>query len=207
MHRKTRNPSLSGAWNLGFPMLMLKGCWAKFLSFVLSLPRAALLYTDAVDHGMVVFALPPGRVSHSRLSCRQGLCSPTELWVLGLGAWLSEQALSVPPLLICQHAMGKRVCPYLLRHLRATMGFQISCLLPVLSLSSLHCVILEDPACFPLIHCRYNLDPLGSHTDEMLWHVLERTFMRDTVGLWGCPARVPDSCPRGQHLARFICRG
>lgn len=30
---------------------------------------------------------------------------------------------------------------------------------------------------------RFNLDPFESHTDEMLWQVLERTFMRDTVGL------------------------
>ncbi|KAM5298031.1 ATP-binding cassette sub-family C member 12-like isoform 2-T2 [Glossophaga mutica] len=29
--------------------------------------------------------------------------------------------------------------------------------------------------------CRYNLDPFERHTDEMLWQVLERTFMRDTI--------------------------
>lgn len=44
----------------------------------------------------------------------------------------------------------------------------------------------RSPAPSPLLHCRYNLDPFGSHTDETLWQVLERTFMRDTVGLWGC---------------------
>ncbi|GAB1293435.1 ATP-binding cassette sub-family C member 12 [Apodemus speciosus] len=38
-------------------------------------------------------------------------------------------------------------------------------------------MIPQDPVLFVV----YNLDPLGSHTDEMLWHVLERTFMRDTI--------------------------
>ncbi|KAK7806243.1 hypothetical protein U0070_023858 [Myodes glareolus] len=38
----------------------------------------------------------------------------------------------------------------------------------------------QDPVLF-VGTVRYNLDPLGSHTDEMLWHVLERTFMRDTI--------------------------
>ncbi|CAD7678621.1 unnamed protein product [Nyctereutes procyonoides] len=28
---------------------------------------------------------------------------------------------------------------------------------------------------------QYNLDPFESHSDEMLWQVLERTFMRDTI--------------------------
>jgi hypothetical protein len=79
-------------------------------------------------------------------------------------------------------------------------------------LLALHCIILEDPACFPLIRCRYNLDPLGSHTDEMLWHVLERTFMRDTVRLGAVQnesipnTTAPDACLRGQHLPGFICR-
>ncbi|XP_008820849.1 multidrug resistance-associated protein 9 [Nannospalax galili] len=41
-------------------------------------------------------------------------------------------------------------------------------------------VIPQDPVLF-VGTVRYNLDPLGSHTDEMLWHVLERTFMRDTI--------------------------
>lgn len=42
----------------------------------------------------------------------------------------------------------------------------------------------------PFRHCRYNLDPFGSHTDETLWQALERTCMRDTVGLGACPGRV-----------------
>lgn len=46
---------------------------------------------------------------------------------------------------------------------------------------------LRNSASSPFLHCRYNLDPFESHSDEMLWQVLERTFMRDTVGLWGCP--------------------
>ncbi|XP_032743536.1 multidrug resistance-associated protein 9 isoform X3 [Rattus rattus] len=41
-------------------------------------------------------------------------------------------------------------------------------------------MIPQDPVLF-VGTVRYNLDPLGSHTDEMLWHVLERTFMRDTI--------------------------
>ena len=48
-------------------------------------------------------------------------------------------------------------------------------------------LVLRNSASSPFLHCRYNLDPFGSHSDEMLWQVLERTFMRDTVGLWGCP--------------------
>ena len=47
-------------------------------------------------------------------------------------------------------------------------------------------LILGDSAPSPFLHCRYNLDPFESHSDEVLWQVLERTFMRDTVGLWGC---------------------
>nr|XP_021512572.1 multidrug resistance-associated protein 9 isoform X2 [Meriones unguiculatus] len=41
-------------------------------------------------------------------------------------------------------------------------------------------MIPQDPVLF-VGTVRFNLDPLGSHTDEMLWHVLERTFMRDTI--------------------------
>nr|XP_057156085.1 ATP-binding cassette sub-family C member 12 isoform X13 [Pan paniscus] len=41
-------------------------------------------------------------------------------------------------------------------------------------------VIPQDPVLF-VGTVRYNLDPFGSHTDEMLWQVLERTFMRDTI--------------------------
>ncbi|XP_036044189.1 multidrug resistance-associated protein 9 isoform X1 [Onychomys torridus] len=41
-------------------------------------------------------------------------------------------------------------------------------------------VIPQDPVLF-VGTVRFNLDPLESHTDEMLWHVLERTFMRDTI--------------------------
>ncbi|XP_038168309.1 ATP-binding cassette sub-family C member 12 isoform X2 [Arvicola amphibius] len=41
-------------------------------------------------------------------------------------------------------------------------------------------MIPQDPVLF-VGTVRYNLDPLGSHSDEMLWHVLERTFMRDTI--------------------------
>nr|KAF6285136.1 ATP binding cassette subfamily C member 12 [Myotis myotis] len=38
----------------------------------------------------------------------------------------------------------------------------------------------------PRAVCRFNLDPFERHTDEMLWQVLERTFMRDTI------MRLPD---------------
>ncbi|XP_063105389.1 ATP-binding cassette sub-family C member 12 isoform X5 [Cavia porcellus] len=41
-------------------------------------------------------------------------------------------------------------------------------------------VIPQDPVLF-VGTVRYNLDPFGSHTDETLWQVLERTFMRDTI--------------------------
>ncbi|KAL1783970.1 multidrug resistance-associated protein 9 isoform X1 [Sigmodon hispidus] len=41
-------------------------------------------------------------------------------------------------------------------------------------------MIPQDPVLF-VGTVRFNLDPLGSHTDEILWHVLERTFMRDTI--------------------------
>ncbi|XP_049976742.1 ATP-binding cassette sub-family C member 12 isoform X3 [Alexandromys fortis] len=41
-------------------------------------------------------------------------------------------------------------------------------------------MIPQDPVLF-VGTVRFNLDPLGSHTDERLWHVLERTFMRDTI--------------------------
>ncbi|KAL4835950.1 hypothetical protein H8958_008726 [Nasalis larvatus] len=41
-------------------------------------------------------------------------------------------------------------------------------------------VIPQDPVLF-VGTVRYNLDPFESHTDEMLWQVLERTFMRDTI--------------------------
>ncbi|XP_051689838.2 ATP-binding cassette sub-family C member 12 isoform X2 [Oryctolagus cuniculus] len=40
--------------------------------------------------------------------------------------------------------------------------------------------IPQDPVLF-VGTVRYNLDPFGSHADEMLWQVLERTFMRDTI--------------------------
>lgn len=48
-------------------------------------------------------------------------------------------------------------------------------------------VFLRNPAPCSFLYFRYNLDPFESHSDEMLWQVLERTFMRDTVGLWGSP--------------------
>ncbi|XP_021572997.1 multidrug resistance-associated protein 9 [Carlito syrichta] len=41
-------------------------------------------------------------------------------------------------------------------------------------------VIPQDPVLF-VGTVRYNLDPFESHTDEMLWQALERTFMRDTI--------------------------
>ncbi|KAG8510013.1 Multidrug resistance-associated protein 9 [Galemys pyrenaicus] len=41
-------------------------------------------------------------------------------------------------------------------------------------------VIPQDPVLF-VGTVRYNLDPFESYTDEMLWQVLERTFMRDTI--------------------------
>ncbi|XP_076694411.2 ATP-binding cassette sub-family C member 12 isoform X2 [Callospermophilus lateralis] len=41
-------------------------------------------------------------------------------------------------------------------------------------------VIPQDPVLF-VGTVRYNLDPFESHTDEMLWQVLERTFMKDTI--------------------------
>nr|XP_055220669.1 ATP-binding cassette sub-family C member 12 isoform X4 [Gorilla gorilla gorilla] len=41
-------------------------------------------------------------------------------------------------------------------------------------------VIPQDPVLF-VGTVRYNLDPFESHTDEMLWQVLERTFMTDTI--------------------------
>ncbi|XP_058136036.1 ATP-binding cassette sub-family C member 12 [Dasypus novemcinctus] len=41
-------------------------------------------------------------------------------------------------------------------------------------------VIPQDPVLF-VGTVRYNLDPFERQTDEMLWHVLERTFMRDTI--------------------------
>uniref|UniRef100_A0A8C6AEZ6 ATP binding cassette subfamily C member 12 n=1 Tax=Monodon monoceros TaxID=40151 RepID=A0A8C6AEZ6_MONMO len=41
-------------------------------------------------------------------------------------------------------------------------------------------VIPQDPVLF-VGTVRYNLDPFESHSDEMLWQVLERTFMRDTA--------------------------
>uniref|UniRef100_A0A8C9E446 ABC transporter domain-containing protein n=1 Tax=Phocoena sinus TaxID=42100 RepID=A0A8C9E446_PHOSS len=43
-------------------------------------------------------------------------------------------------------------------------------------------VIPQDPVLF-VGTVRYNLDPFESHSDEMLWQVLERTFMRDTLWL------------------------
>ncbi|XP_054426212.1 ATP-binding cassette sub-family C member 12-like [Pteronotus mesoamericanus] len=41
-------------------------------------------------------------------------------------------------------------------------------------------VIPQDPVLF-VGTVRYNLDPFERHTDEMLWQVLERTFMKDTI--------------------------
>ncbi|KFO20667.1 Multidrug resistance-associated protein 9 [Fukomys damarensis] len=41
-------------------------------------------------------------------------------------------------------------------------------------------VIPQDPVLF-VGTVRYNLDPFESHTNEMLWQVLERTFMRDII--------------------------
>ncbi|XP_045298609.1 ATP-binding cassette sub-family C member 12 isoform X3 [Leopardus geoffroyi] len=41
-------------------------------------------------------------------------------------------------------------------------------------------VIPQDPVLF-VGTVRYNLDPFESHSDEMLWQVLERTFMTDTI--------------------------
>ncbi|XP_020011029.2 ATP-binding cassette sub-family C member 12 [Castor canadensis] len=41
-------------------------------------------------------------------------------------------------------------------------------------------MIPQDPVLF-VGTVRFNLDPFGSHTDETLWQVLERTFMRDTI--------------------------
>uniref|UniRef100_A0A8D1PBM2 ATP-binding cassette sub-family C member 12 n=1 Tax=Sus scrofa TaxID=9823 RepID=A0A8D1PBM2_PIG len=41
-------------------------------------------------------------------------------------------------------------------------------------------VIPQDPVLF-VGTVRYNLDPFESHSDEVLWQVLERTFMRDTI--------------------------
>ncbi|EPQ16475.1 Multidrug resistance-associated protein 9 [Myotis brandtii] len=45
--------------------------------------------------------------------------------------------------------------------------------------------IPQDPVLF-VGTVRFNLDPFERHTDEMLWQVLERTFMRDTI------MRLPD---------------
>ncbi|XP_077918499.1 ATP-binding cassette sub-family C member 12 isoform X1 [Halichoerus grypus] len=41
-------------------------------------------------------------------------------------------------------------------------------------------VIPQDPVLF-VGTVRYNLDPFENHSDEMIWQVLERTFMRDTI--------------------------
>ncbi|XP_042549375.1 ATP-binding cassette sub-family C member 12 isoform X4 [Dipodomys spectabilis] len=41
-------------------------------------------------------------------------------------------------------------------------------------------MIPQDPVLF-VGTVRFNLDPFGSHSDEVLWQVLERTFMRDTI--------------------------
>ncbi|XP_047385034.1 ATP-binding cassette sub-family C member 12 isoform X3 [Sciurus carolinensis] len=41
-------------------------------------------------------------------------------------------------------------------------------------------VIPQDPVLF-VGTVRYNLDPFESHSDEILWQVLERTFMKDTI--------------------------
>lgn len=61
-----------------------------------------------------------------------------------------------------------------------------------------HPVLLRNLAPCSFLYCRYNLDPFESHSDEMLWQVLERTFMTDTVGLWGWPGwvRFPAPGPR-----------
>ncbi|OWK15922.1 hypothetical protein Celaphus_00004092 [Cervus elaphus hippelaphus] len=50
-------------------------------------------------------------------------------------------------------------------------------------------VIPQDPVLF-VGTVRYNLDPFESHSDEMLWQVLERTFMKDTVSgvVWNAPS-------------------
>ncbi|CAK6436567.1 unnamed protein product [Pipistrellus nathusii] len=45
--------------------------------------------------------------------------------------------------------------------------------------------IPQDPVLF-VGTVRFNLDPFQSHTDEKLWQVLERAFMRDTI------MRLPD---------------
>uniref|UniRef100_G1NYX0 ATP binding cassette subfamily C member 12 n=1 Tax=Myotis lucifugus TaxID=59463 RepID=G1NYX0_MYOLU len=45
--------------------------------------------------------------------------------------------------------------------------------------------IPQDPVLF-VGTVRFNLDPFERHTDEILWQVLERTFMRDTI------MRLPD---------------
>ncbi|XP_070253922.1 ATP-binding cassette sub-family C member 12 isoform X3 [Myotis yumanensis] len=45
--------------------------------------------------------------------------------------------------------------------------------------------IPQDPVLF-VGTVRFNLDPFERHTDEMLWQVLERTFMRDAI------MRLPD---------------
>ncbi|XP_074067508.1 ATP-binding cassette sub-family C member 12 isoform X3 [Macrotis lagotis] len=41
-------------------------------------------------------------------------------------------------------------------------------------------VIPQDPVLF-VGTVRFNLDPFKSHTDEELWQILERTFMKDTI--------------------------
>lgn len=125
-------------------------------------------------------------------ACLQGLCSITEscgslvLWP-GLNKLLpSHLSLSLSML------WGRECVLTLYSFQRPPMGLPDSTSPPHPHLHGAHhCLILDNPACFPLLHHRFNLDPLESHTDEMLWHVLERTFMRDTVGFWGFPAPLP----------------
>ena len=53
---------------------------------------------------------------------------------------------------------------------------------------------LSHPAPPPFLRCRYNLDPFKRHTDKMLWRVLDRTFMTDTVSLGLSGVSLCDAC-------------